>query len=127
MRLDRRGPRIPLPKGWQRHVRSAVLHAISLAQFAAAYTRGWAVNSINTRIRLKVETDRLKQEVAQLREEIRIKDARSMRRSAPTAVLCDHSEDGDLRVACRTRLVNAADLRRLPGDGSHDSILDEAP
>ena len=41
---DRRRPPIPLPKGWQRHVRSAVLHVISLAQFAVAHTRGWAVN-----------------------------------------------------------------------------------
>ena len=46
-------PRIPLPKGWNRHVRSAVLHVISLAQFAVAYTRGWtgdghdAVNIVN--------------------------------------------------------------------------------
>ena len=75
---DRRGPRIPLPKSWHRHVRSAVVHVISLAQFSAAHTRGWAVNSVNARIRLKAEVDRLKQEVALLREETRIKDARMM-------------------------------------------------
>ncbi len=34
-------PRIPLPKGWNKHVRSSLLHVISLAQFVAAYTRGW--------------------------------------------------------------------------------------
>ena len=66
---DRRGPAIPLPKGWHRHVRSAVLHVLSLAQFAVAYTTGWAVNSINARIRLKAEAERLSQEVALLREE----------------------------------------------------------
>ena len=38
-------PGIPLPAGWSRHARSAMLHVISLAQFARAYTRGWAVNS----------------------------------------------------------------------------------
>ena len=38
-------PRIPLPSGWSLHARSAMLHVISLAQFALAYTRGWAVNS----------------------------------------------------------------------------------
>ena len=79
---DHRDPRVPLPKGWHGQVRSAVLHAISLAQFAVAHTRGWAVNSIYARIRLKAEADRLKQEVALLREEIRIKDAR-MARIAP--------------------------------------------
>ena len=43
---------------------------------AAPSTRRWAVNSINARIHLKAEADRLKQEVALLREEIRLKDAR---------------------------------------------------
>ncbi len=34
-------PHIPLRKGWNKHVRPSLLHVISLAQFAAAYTRGW--------------------------------------------------------------------------------------
>jgi hypothetical protein len=38
-------PRILLPKSWTKHVRSGVLHVISLAQFTTAYTRGWAANS----------------------------------------------------------------------------------
>ncbi len=67
---------IPLPKGWSRHVRCAMLHAISLAQFAASYTRGWAANSINTRARLKAELDRLNTKMAWLGEELRIKNAR---------------------------------------------------
>ncbi len=53
-----------------------MLHVISLAQFALAYTRGWAVNSQVARVRLKAENDRLRQQVAWLTEEIRIKDAR---------------------------------------------------
>ena len=70
-------PPIPLPRRWNDTVRvPAVLHVISLAQFAAAHTRGWAANSINARMRLKAENDRLQQEVELLREEIRIKDAR---------------------------------------------------
>ena len=32
-------PTIPLPKSWAKHVRSAMLHVISLAQYATAYTR----------------------------------------------------------------------------------------
>jgi len=70
---------IPLPKSWSKHVRSAVLHAISLAQFATAYTRGWAANSINSRVRLKAKLDRANQEIALLREEIRIKNVRMAR------------------------------------------------
>jgi hypothetical protein len=69
-------PKIPLAKGWRQHVRSAMLHVISLAQFATAYTRGWAANSVNSRIRLKAELERAIQEIALLREEFRIKDAR---------------------------------------------------
>ena len=69
-------PTIPLPRTWPESVKSAVLHVISLAQFAAAHTRGWAANSVNARVRLKAENDRLQQEVQLLREEIRIKDAR---------------------------------------------------
>jgi hypothetical protein len=49
-------PRISLPKAWPTHVASAVLHVI-LAQFATAYTRGWAANSINARIRLKAKLE----------------------------------------------------------------------
>jgi hypothetical protein len=68
--------RIPLPELWPTHVRSAILHVISLAQFATAHTRGWAANSINVRIRMKAERDRALEELSRLREEMRIKDAR---------------------------------------------------
>jgi putative transposase len=67
---------IPLPKLWPETVKSAVLQVISLAQFAAAHTRGWAANSVNARIRLTADNDRLKAVAALLREELRIKDAR---------------------------------------------------
>ncbi len=56
-----------------------MLHTISLAQFAIAHTRGWAANSINARVRLTAENDRLRTEVELLREAIRIKDARIAR------------------------------------------------
>ena len=75
-------PRIDLPRGWPRHIRSALLHVIALAEYAAAYTRGWAIDCRITRLRLKAENDRLRQEVVLLTEEIRIKDAR-MRRVEP--------------------------------------------
>ena len=69
-------PRIPLPKSWPIHVRIAILHVIALAQFATAHTRSWAANNVKSRIRLKTDLDRTQQEVSQLNEEIRIKDAR---------------------------------------------------
>ena len=67
---------IPLPKGWRAHVKPAILHDIALSQYALTYSRGWAADSSNQRVRLKSENDYLKQEVAILREEIRIKDVR---------------------------------------------------
>ena len=72
-------PRIPLPRGWPRLVKSAVIHAISLAQFSLTHTRSWAANNWNARIRLKAENDRLRQEIALLVEEMRIKDSRMLR------------------------------------------------
>ena len=67
-------PRIPLPKGWQSYVKSAVLHAIALAHYAIVYARAWAADSINTRVRLAAENDRLHEECALLREELRLKN-----------------------------------------------------
>jgi hypothetical protein len=72
----KKAPRIPLPKAWTRQVRSAMLHLISLAQYVTVYTRSWAVDSMNGRVRLKAENDRLRQEIALRQEEIRIKDVR---------------------------------------------------
>ena len=68
--------KIPLPNNWPSRVKSAMLHVISLAQYATAYTRGWAADSANARVRLKARVEQLEQEVACLREEVRIKDAR---------------------------------------------------
>ncbi len=53
-----------------------MLHSISLAQSAFAFTRGWAVNSQVTRVWLKADNDRLRQQVAWRTEEIRMEDAR---------------------------------------------------
>jgi hypothetical protein len=52
---NRSRPRIPLPRQWPERVRSGVLHAISLAHFSATFTRSWAANGFNARIRLKAE------------------------------------------------------------------------
>ena len=72
-------PRIPLPRSWTSRVKSAILHAISLAQFAMVQARGWAADSANGRPHLKAENHGLRQELALVREEIRIKDSRMAR------------------------------------------------
>ena len=72
-------PKIPLPRGWNQKVRSAVLHVLSLAQYTAVYTRSWAADSANQRVRLKADLDRAGQENALLGEEMRIKDVRLAR------------------------------------------------
>ena len=63
---NRSRPSIPLPKQWPNRVRSGVLHAISLAHFSLTFTRSWAANSWNARIRLKAENDRLDLEISYL-------------------------------------------------------------
>ncbi len=67
---------LALPRGWHRGLRSAAVHAISLADFALTTALGWAAQSLNPRLRLRAEIERLRQEILLLREEIRIKDAR---------------------------------------------------
>ena len=66
----------PLPRGWTQSVRSAVLHTISLAHYACARACGKAAVTISPFLRTKAENARLRQKLAQLQEEVRIKDAR---------------------------------------------------
>jgi hypothetical protein len=80
-------PRIQLPGAWRGCVKSAVVYAIALAHYAIVYARAWAADSINARVRLAAENDRLHQECALLREELRLKDARMVQMvPAPTAL-----------------------------------------
>ena len=67
---------IPLPKAWSTQIKSAVVHVIALAQYALIYSRSWAADGSNQRVRLRAEFDLLEQEVVLLREEFRIKDLR---------------------------------------------------
>jgi hypothetical protein len=62
---------IPLPKSWPAKVRSAILHVVSLAKYAAVYTRSWAADCPKVRVRLRSERDRLQEDNALLREELR--------------------------------------------------------
>ena len=77
-----RSASIPLPQGWSRHVRSAVVHAVSMANVAFIASRSRAEHQFDARARLQADVDRLQREVLLLLEEIRIKDARMDRVSA---------------------------------------------
>jgi transposase InsO family protein len=66
---------IRLPKQWSKHVKSGVLHAISLASVALSYARGRATG----RRRLRSQLDQATSEIALLREEVSIKDGRWQR------------------------------------------------
>jgi hypothetical protein len=52
------------------------MHVFSLAQYAMTYTRGWAVLCKNPRVRSTAELNQAHQEIALLREQIRILNAR---------------------------------------------------
>ena len=102
---------VPLPKDWPNRIRSAVIHVISLSHFSLTFARSVAANSINARIRLKAEISRLRQEIAILIEEARIKDSRMERipaqRRSPTRV--SRGVNGAIAACLRpTRLRNSA-------------------
>ncbi len=54
------------PKSWPKLVKTAVLHAIGLAQFALTHTRADSANSRITRVRLQAKLDQAEQEIALL-------------------------------------------------------------
>jgi hypothetical protein len=49
---------------------------LSLAKYAAAYTRSWTADSPNAHVRFRSERDRSLEDAALVREEMRIKDIR---------------------------------------------------
>ena len=72
-------PVLPLPRQWSRRVRAAVIHAISLAQFALTSARGQIQRRDRARDRRFAKIERLRQEIHLLKEELRLKDARMLR------------------------------------------------
>jgi len=70
---------IVIPKSWPKNIKSTILQVISLAHYAITYARGWAANSINARVRLQAKLNVALEEIAKLREELRIKDSRMAR------------------------------------------------
>ena len=105
---------LALPRGWPRGLRSAAVHAVSIAEFALTTALGWAARSLNPRLRLRAELERLRNEVLLLREEIRIKDAlHGAHRGSEAAPLSTDRAAGDHRASCRTRMVSCPNRPRL--------------
>lgn len=71
--------KLSLPHHWDRNVRSAIIQVASLAHWGIVYARSWAADSKLQRVRLAGTLDRARNEIALLKEEIRIKDARMAR------------------------------------------------
>lgn len=67
MSQSSKGSKLHLPKSWPSRVRSALVHVLALAQYAAVYSRSWAGDSRNTRVRLRATIGQLQQEIALLR------------------------------------------------------------
>jgi hypothetical protein len=94
-----------LPEAWPRRARSAIVHAVSMARTAFVVAHTHAEHHAHPRARLQARHDRLEREVALLREELRIKDARmekltasadptTRRRSGSGFWSCGLHEDG---------------------------------
>jgi predicted RNA polymerase sigma factor len=128
---------LTLPRDWPRRIRSATVYAISLSNFALTPAFGWASQSLNPRLCLRAEIERLQQEIQLLREETRIKDARMGQIEAqkrphypPTARLAilelRAARGWTLAQTARTFLVTpltiASWMERLDEEGS-DAIL----
>ncbi len=67
---------IPLPKGWTKRVKSALIQSVALAVSALTLAHGRASTSRGRRKRLTAEFDRATTETALLNEELLIKDDR---------------------------------------------------
>ncbi len=72
-------PKLPLPRGWKRRVRSSVLHILALGHYTFTALLAKAAQSRNRQVRLQAQIDRRDREIALLQEELRIKDARMER------------------------------------------------
>jgi transposase InsO family protein len=70
------GDSLPLPSGWQRRVKSAVVQVVGLAHLALTHVRGKVADEYQARSKLVAENERLSTEVALLRRELDLLRAR---------------------------------------------------
>ncbi len=74
--MDRK---IPLPRSWNHRTKAAILQVLALSHYAFTAMVARAANERSRRTRFRAEIDRLNHELALLREELRIKNARMKR------------------------------------------------
>ncbi len=70
---------IPLPRSWNRRTKAAIVQILALSHYAFISMVARAANERGRRTRFRAEIDRLNHELALLREELRIKNARMTR------------------------------------------------
>jgi putative transposase len=71
--------KVPLPRSWNRRTKAAILQILALGHYAFNAMVARAANERSRRTRFRAEIDRLNHELALLREELRIKNARMER------------------------------------------------
>ena len=101
--------RTTLPLHWLRRVRSAIVHAISMASTAFAVGQGRAERSSDVRVQLRSDIDRLEREVALLKvrpsDDRTTEDPRMIDASSDDAVGAANRRSANLRsVASRESL-----------------------
>ncbi|MBI2375942.1 MAG: helix-turn-helix domain-containing protein [Deltaproteobacteria bacterium] len=74
--------KLDLPKEWPRKVRAAQVTVVSIATIILTRTRAYGADSPISRVRLQAALDLAKTELALLREELRLNDARLTRLDA---------------------------------------------
>jgi hypothetical protein len=79
-------PKIAVPRGWNKRVQTGILQAISLGRHCFVSIVARMAKSPKASERLVAENEHLRFEVASLREELRLKDAR-MARYPPSVAL----------------------------------------
>ena len=102
---------IALPPGWPDHVRSSLLHAIALASAALSIARSRRVTR-----GLRADLERATHEIALLKEELALKDARWSRLSArrrPHYMPVERMRILQLKAARRWSSEEAADTMML--------------
>jgi len=70
---------IPLPRSWHGHIKSAFIHAIALTAAAFNAALGRTATQGSKLARIQARLDRANHEIALLKEEMRLKDARFRR------------------------------------------------
>ncbi len=118
--------KIPIPKGWNKRVQSAILQAISLGRHCFVSIVARMANSPNAVDRIVAENEHLKHEVESLRVELRLKDARMARLPSPTPSLLLYRTLVDSSAACFPRLEHGRDRRQVPPEPNDDLVVDGA-